>query len=88
LSTLFFAPKASQKGFAAMPTPYPLKVQAIRTQGTTPRLYVYFPIPLAAAIGLEPGETVQWELLDRGELHLVRLQPPEPTTKKRAPKRA
>ena len=27
-----------------MPTPYPLKVQAIRTQGTTPRLYVYFPI--------------------------------------------
>jgi hypothetical protein len=35
-----------------MPTPYPLKVQAIRTQGTTPRLYVYFPIPLAAAIGM------------------------------------
>ena len=31
-----------------MSTPYPLKVQAIRTQGTTPRLYVYFPIPLAA----------------------------------------
>ena len=28
-----------------MPTPYPLKVQAIRPQGTTPRLYVYFPIP-------------------------------------------
>jgi len=27
---------------------------------------------LAAAIGLEAGEEVQWELLDRGELHLVR----------------
>jgi hypothetical protein len=26
---------------------------------------------LAAAIGLEAGEEVQWELLDRGELHLV-----------------
>ena len=71
-----------------MPTPYPLKVQAIRTQGTTPRLYVYFPIPLAAAIGMEPGETVQWELLDRGELHLVRLDSPQPSTKKRAPKRS
>jgi hypothetical protein len=37
---------------------------------------------------MEAGETVQWELLDRGELHLVRLHPPQPTTKKRAPKRA
>ena len=71
-----------------MSTPYPLKVQAIRTQGTTPRLYVYFPIPLAAAIGLEAGESVQWELLDRGELHLVRLDPSKPSTKKRAPKHA
>lgn len=71
-----------------MSTPYPLKVQAIRTQGTTPRLYVYFPIPLAAAIGMEAGETVQWELLDRGELHLLRLDPSKPSTKKRAPKHA
>ncbi len=51
---------------------YSLKVQAIRPKGQTPKLYVYFPIPLAAAIGLEPGEEVQWELLNRGELHLVR----------------
>jgi hypothetical protein len=51
---------------------YSLKVQAIRPKGQTPKLYVYFPIPLAAAIGLEPGEEVQWELLDRGELHLIR----------------
>ncbi|MCI0420168.1 MAG: hypothetical protein L0312_13250 [Acidobacteria bacterium] len=71
-----------------MSTPYPLKVQAIRTKGATPRLYVYFPIPLAAAIGMEAGETVQWELLDRGELHLVRLDPPKPSTKKRVPKRS
>jgi hypothetical protein len=71
-----------------MSTPYPLKVQAIRTQGTTPRLYVYFPIPLAAAIGMEAGESVQWELLDRGELHLVRLDPPQPSTKSRAPRRS
>ena len=57
-----------------IPTRYPLKVQAIRSKGQQPRLYVYFPLPLAAAIGLEAGEEVQWELLDRGELHLVRSQ--------------
>lgn len=57
-------------------TKYTLKVQAIRPKGQNPKLYVYFPIPLAAAIGLEPGEEVQWELLDRGELHLVRTNIP------------
>ena len=45
----------------------------MRSQGKQPRFYVSFPLALAAAIGLEAGETVQWELLDRGELHLVRL---------------
>jgi hypothetical protein len=65
---------------------YPLKVQASRSQGQQPRLYVSFPLALAAAIGLEPGETVQWELLDRGELHLVRPRTPASTTKRRAAK--
>ncbi len=59
---------------------YPLKVQAIRRKGRTPTLYVYFPLPLAAAIDLKPGEVVQWELLDRGELHLIRLKVPTPST--------
>lgn len=67
-------------------TKYFLKVQAIRPKGQKPKLYVYFPIPLAAAIGLEPGEEVQWELLDRGELHLVRKNPPPPATRQRARK--
>lgn len=57
-----------------MTTKYSLKVQAIRSKGQQARLYVYFPLPLAAAIGLEPGEEVEWELLDRGELHLVRTK--------------
>ena len=57
---------------------YSLKVQAIRPKGQTPKLYVYFPIPLAAAIGLQPGEQVEWELLNRGELHLMRPQAPPP----------
>ena len=67
-----------------MQTTYPLKIQAIRSKGQQPRLYVSFPLALAAAIGLEPGDEVQWELLDRGELHLVRRDAPEPTTRRRA----
>ena len=63
---------------------YPLKVQAIRSRGQQPRLYVSFPLALAAAIGLEPGDRVQWELLERGELHLVRLEVRPPTTRRRA----
>lgn len=59
-----------------MQVTYPLKVQAIRSKGQNPRLYVYLPLPLAAAIGLQAGESVQWELLDRGELHLVRDKVP------------
>lgn len=69
-----------------MQTTYPLRVQAIRSTGQKPRLYISFPLALAVAIGLEPGEEVQWELLDRGELHLVRPNPPIPKTKSRAKK--
>jgi hypothetical protein len=67
-----------------MQTSYPLRVQAIRSRGQNPRLYVSFPLALAAAIGLEPGEEVQWELLNRGELHLVRPNRPAPSTKSKA----
>jgi hypothetical protein len=63
---------------------YSLKVQAIRAKGQTPKLYVYFPIPLAAAIGLQPGEQVEWELLNRGELHLMRPHAPLPRARPRA----
>jgi hypothetical protein len=67
-----------------MPMSFPLRVQAIRSRGQNPRLYVSFPLALAAAIGLEPGEAVQWELLDRNELHLRRPSAPSPTTKAKA----
>jgi hypothetical protein len=69
-----------------MQTSYPLRVQAIRSRGQNPRLYVSFPLALAAAIGLEPGEEVQWELLDRRELHLRRPKPAPPSTRSRAAK--
>src|SRR6476660_7701452 len=67
-----------------METKYPLKIQAIRSKNQQARLYVYFPLPLAAAIGLQAGEEVQWELLDRGELHLVRNQLPQLQATQRA----
>jgi hypothetical protein len=66
---------------------YPLRVQAIRSKGQTPRLYVSFPLALAAAIGLGPGDEVQWELLDRGELHLVRLASSPPAAKSKPNKK-
>ena len=69
-----------------MQTSYPLRVQAIRSRGQNPRLYVSFPLALAAAIGLEPGEEVQWELIDRGELHLLRPNPTRPSTKTKVSK--
>lgn len=62
---------------------YPLRVQAIRSKGQNQRLYVSVPMALAAAIGLEAGEEVEWELLDRGELHLVRPTVPAPRAKGR-----
>ena len=76
----------TRKKSEKMQTTYPLKVQAIRSRGQQPRLYVSFPLALAAAIGLEPGESVQWELLDRGELHLVRTTVPPTATRRRASK--
>jgi hypothetical protein len=66
---------------------YPSKVQAIRSRGLQARLYVYYPLPLAAAIGLTAGEQVEWELLDRGELHLVRQQTPLLRARRRASSR-
>ncbi len=71
-----------------MPTSFPIRVQAIRSRGQNPRLYINFPMALAVAIGLEPPEEVQWELLDRGELHLIRTAAPNPSTKLKASKSA
>jgi hypothetical protein len=69
-----------------MQTTYPLKIQAIRSRGQQPRLYVSFPLALAAAIGLQAGDQVQWELLDRSELHLVRVEIRPTSTRRRAGK--
>lgn len=59
-----------------MQAKYPVKVQAIRSKGRTDRFYVFIPLPLAAAIGLEAGEEFQWSLADRNNLAVHRLGPP------------
>jgi hypothetical protein len=59
-----------------MQAQYPVKVQAIRSKGRTDRFYAFIPLPLAAAIGLEAGEEVQWSLTDRNTLFLQRVSPP------------
>ena len=67
---------------------YPLKIQAIRSKGQNLRFYVYLPMPLAAALGIQGGEEVSWELLERRELHLVRKSPAPLKAKRRARWRA
>ena len=62
---------------------YPLKIQAIRSKGQNLRFYVYLPMPLAGALGIVGGEEVEWELLNRQELRLVRRNPAPPKTKRR-----
>ena len=52
---------------------YVTRLQGIRRRGGTVQLYANLPLPLAAALDLEPGETVTWKVLDRTRLLLVRL---------------
>jgi len=63
---------------------YNLRIQAIKTKGQNVRFFVYIPMPLAAALGVKGGEEVSWELLDRRELHLVRITPSCVKAKRRA----
>jgi len=51
-------------------------VQVIRSKGQAPRFFVNLPIPLAAALDIQAGEEVQWQLLGRSDLRLIRLAAP------------
>ena len=59
-----------------MQAEFEMKVQMIRSQGRATRLFVNVPLPLAAALDLQAGERVRWQLLARSELRLIRLEPP------------
>lgn len=61
---------------------YPTKVQAIRRKKAASQCYVNLPLPLAAAIEIEPGETVEWKVDTRYKLWLIR-QRPKPKKRKK-----
>jgi len=65
-----------------MQAEYVMKVQVIRSKRRPPRFFVNVPLPLAAALDLTAGEQVQWQLLARSDLRLLRLEAPPATLKR------
>jgi hypothetical protein len=61
-----------------MQAEYEMKVQVIRSEGRAARLFVNIPMPLAAALDLQAGERMRWQVLGRSDLRLVRLEAPNP----------
>jgi hypothetical protein len=64
--------------------PFEMKLQVIRSKGRATRLFVNVPLALAAALDMQPGERLRWQLLDRSDLRLIRLgaRVPEKPSKK------
>jgi len=60
-----------------------MKVQVIRSQRRPPRFFVSISLPLAAVLALAAGEQVQWQLLARSDLRLLRLEAPPATLKRK-----
>ena len=56
---------------------YPTTVQLIQRRRSQQR-YVNFPAAVANALDFSKGETVEWTVLDRRRLVLVRRRPPKP----------
>jgi hypothetical protein len=55
---------------------FEMKLQAIRSKGRAARLFVNVPLALAAALDMQPGERLRWQLLNRSDLRLIRLDTP------------
>jgi hypothetical protein len=56
--------------------PFEMKLQVIRSKGRARRLFVNVPLALAAALDMQPGERLRWQLLNRSDLRLIRLDAP------------
>ncbi len=54
---------------------YLTKAQPPRRKKAVPQCYVNLPLPLAAAIEIEPGEMVEWKVDTRYKLFLIRQRP-------------
>jgi hypothetical protein len=61
-----------------MQAQFEMRVQVIRSQGRAARVFVNIPMSLAAALDIQAGERVRWQLLGRSDLRLVRLAAPTP----------
>ena len=57
---------------------YPVRVQAVRSQGCAERPFVNLPIALARALDIQKGELVEWKIVDRRRLLLLRAPTPSP----------
>ena len=63
---------------------YPTTVQLIQRKSSQ-QWYVNFPAALANAMDFAKGETVEWTLLDRGRLLLIRrVVPADPLMQRKA----
>ena len=51
---------------------YPVKIQAVRSKNTQDRPFVIIPVPIARAMGIQKGELVEWKIIDRSQLLMVR----------------
>jgi len=61
-----------------MQVPFDMKLQVIRSKGRAARLFVNLPLALAAALDMQPGERLRWQLLNRSDLRLIRLDAAAP----------
>jgi hypothetical protein len=66
-----------------MQAEYVMRVQVIKSRKQPPRFYVNIPLPLAAALDLRARELVQWQLLGRSDLRLLRLKAPPARPRRR-----
>ena len=66
-----------------MAAEYLMKVQVIRSKKRPPRFFVNIPLPLAAALDVQAGEQVQWQLLGRSDLRLHRVAAPAPKPRRK-----
>ena len=57
---------------------YQVRIQAIRSRGHNERPFVTIPVAIARALDLHKGETVEWKIVDRAQLLLVRQPQPSP----------
>ncbi len=61
--------------------PFPTKLQLIKRKASQ-QFYVNFPSATAQMLDFQPGEQLEWILLDRSQLVLNRLQAPPVELKK------